>query len=239
MRRSSKFRGKFTAPPLRLTPAGWLRRSLRVVAGTMLCALLASSGEAESKQGGPGKLEEVRRLLAGDFSSANQARANKDFFEIHLHLREIWTSRTDGPWLYVEQATATAQDKPYRQRIYQLVLRPDGRVESRVFTFAEPLRFAGAWRETARLDALSPADLKLREGCSVILERAADGTYSGATADKTCPSELRGAAYATSVVTLSAGQFVSWDRGFDASDKQVWGATSGGYIFERTKDAKP
>jgi hypothetical protein len=27
------------------------------------------------------------------------------------------------------------------------------------------------------------------------------------------------------------GKIVSWDRGFDASGAQVWGAEKGGYIF--------
>jgi len=30
---------------------------------------------------------------------------------------QIWEERTDGYWLYVEQAIAGYQDKPYRQRI--------------------------------------------------------------------------------------------------------------------------
>ena len=27
----------------------------------------------------------------------------------------------------------------------------------------------------------------------------------------------------------------SWDRGFDSNDKQVWGATSGPYVFKKRK----
>ena len=30
---------------------------------------------------------------------------------------------------------------------------------------------------------------------------------------------------------IVAGRFHSWDRGFDASGKQVWGATAGPYEF--------
>lgn len=30
-------------------------------------------------------------------------------------------------------------------------------------------------------------------------------------------------------------RIVSWDRGFDESGSQVWGATAGGYVFLRTK----
>uniref|UniRef100_UPI0038D3A63C CpcT/CpeT family chromophore lyase n=1 Tax=Flavobacterium sp. TaxID=239 RepID=UPI0038D3A63C len=50
---------------------------------------------------------------------------------------------------------------------------------------------------------------------------------------KTCASELRGASYATSKVTITANQVLSWDQGFDKDDKQVWGATKAGYIFDK------
>jgi hypothetical protein len=32
-------------------------------------------------------------------------------------------------------------------------------------------------------------------------------------------------------VVLGADRMVSWDRGWDATGAQVWGATKGGYIF--------
>lgn len=209
------------------------RRSA-VLAFLLPLALLDSPLPAQPKAAVSPQVAEVGRMLTGDFSSAEQAKGNKDYLIIHLHLREIWKTRADGPWFYVEQAAATAVEKPYRQRIYQLVQRPDGKVESRVYTFDEPLRMAGAWRQPERLDALAPSDLKLRDGCAVVLERQSDGTYAGATVGKGCASELRGAAYATSVVTLGTAEFVSWDRGYDAKDVQVWGATAGPYVFRRT-----
>ena len=55
--------------------------------------------------------------------------------------------------------------------------------------------------------------------------------YAGGTDGKSCPSDLRGAKYATTKITMKKGELISWDQGFDANDKQVWGATKGGYIF--------
>ena len=48
-----------------------------------------------------------------------------------------------------------------------------------------------------------------------------------------CASDLRGAAYATSEVTITPQFVLSWDRGFDNTGKQVWGATEGPYVFLR------
>ncbi len=204
-----------------------------------LAALAAGYGLAtavESAVGGtaPPAVQEVRDLLVGNFSSTQQAAADPDYADVHLHIRQIWPGREDGPWLYVEQGLATALEKPYRQRIYQLATLPDDRVKSSVFTLPEPARFVGAWRDPERFASVTPAELKLREGCSVWLApTGADGSYAGSTGGNGCASDLRGAAYATSVVTLDRHSFASWDRGFDASDTQVWGAKNGPYIFRR------
>ena len=40
--------------------------------------------------------------------------------------------------------------------------------------------------------------------------------FNGATGDKTCPSELRGASYATSKVTVDTDKIISWYHGFNA-----------------------
>lgn len=55
--------------------------------------------------------------------------------------------------------------------------------------------------------------------------------YEGGTNADHCPSDLRGAKYATTKILLKKGELHSWDQGFDANGKQVWGATNGGYIF--------
>jgi CpeT protein len=46
---------------------------------------------------------------------------------------------------------------------------------------------------------------------------------------------LRGATYATSEVIIKNQQMISWDRGYDSSDRQVWGAEKGGYVFEKIR----
>ena len=46
-----------------------------------------------------------------------------------------------------------------------------------------------------------------------------------------CPSDRKGAAYATSEVTITENELISWDRGYNDKDEQVWGAEKGGYHF--------
>jgi hypothetical protein len=145
-------------------------------------------------------------------------------------MKRIWGGRTDGIWLYVEQALATKQDKPYRQRVYRLA-HPDKNVfTSDIYTLKSPQDFIGLQQDATKEAGLTKENIELKDGCTVTLRF--DGTgYSGGTEADKCPSDLRGASYATTEISLKDGVLESWDRGYDASGKQVWGATKGGYVF--------
>jgi hypothetical protein len=169
--------------------------------------------------------------MSGTFDSKLQADTDSDYFEIHLNMKPIWRNKKDGVWLYVEQAMASALDMPYRQRVYHVYKENDSTIVSHVYTIKNPLRFAGQWKNDNPLQDLSVDSLEDRKGCSIYLTKTSDGKYVGSTKEKDCESNLRGAAYATSKVTISSGILESWDQGFDVDAKQVWGATKGGYKF--------
>jgi hypothetical protein len=171
--------------------------------------------------------------MVGSFSSEEQAEKDSNYFNIELEMVQLWKDRADGPWLYIEQAVAESKDKPYRQRVYQLKKRNDRKIESLVYTISDPLRFAGDYKNEFPLLRLTPDSLILKEGCEVILYQADNGYFEGSTVDKNCGSDLRGASYATSEVVIYKDKMISWDRGFDESGNQVWGATDGGYIFKK------
>lgn len=174
-------------------------------------------------------------LMSGTYSSAAQAKADPDFRDVRLHMVRIWPERTDAYWLYVEQAMASSLDKPYRQRVYAVKVEPDGKVASHVYELpGDPMGFAGAWKDPKRLDLVNPDLLVPREGCTVFLEGEGEGEgWKGATQANACVSNLMGAAYATSEVTVTAEALTSWDRGFDKDGKQVWGSKKGAYRFVR------
>lgn len=172
------------------------------------------------------------QYMSGYFSSEAQSKQDSDYYDIRLRMIPIWPDRSDGYWLYVEQAMSTALEKPYRQRIYQVVALTDSTFESRVYEFDNPLQYANAWKDVRKLDSLREGRLQLREGCSIRLQyHSSEQVFSGKTDEKSCSSALRGASYATSEVRIDAGGLLSWDRGWDANGKQVWGAVKGGYHF--------
>ena len=222
-----------------------LPRPLRAALAATIPAVLALACGTERDIRAPrpaapsGDTRQAALWLVGDWSSAEQAAKDQSFRDIVIHIRPIWTDRTDGMWMYVEQAMASAADRPYRQRVYQMVTAPDGTTESRVFELpGDPLAHAGAWTRPRPLDDLEPGLLQPREGCAVHLTRTSSGSFTGATRSGECATDYQGATYTMSDVTLSADELVTWDRGYDAKGVQVWGSKSGPYVFRRSRPSK-
>lgn len=210
----------------------------------VLCLLALIGCHATPKASPPAAahVDTVSELLVGTFDSRDQAaRDPENYYEIRLVTIPIWPERTDGRWLYVEQASFSALDRPYRQRVYHLTSVEDGGVRSDVYELpGDPLAFAGAWtRPDDAFAGIGPEALALRDGCSIRLVPADGGGYTGATVGDGCPSSLGGAAYATSEVELRDGLLVSRDRGWDAEGVQVWGVTGDGYRFVRRSQDPP
>ncbi len=174
---------------------------------------------------------ELLKLMTGSFDSSAQAASDKDFYDITLHMYPIWQNREDGPWLYVEQAVSSNQEKPYRQRVYRLVNEGNGLYVSYIYALENPEACVGSWKDSRKWDAFKPENLSARTGCEVRLKRTGKNTFEGRTGEKTCESTLRGAKYATSIVEISEAGILSWDQGWDDEGNQVWGAEKGGYMF--------
>ncbi len=178
------------------------------------------------------ELRNLAHLMAGSYSSeAQHEKDTVNYFDIRLQIIPIWKDRKDGYWFYVEQAMNGYLDKPYRQRVYHLK-QNEGTFESVIYLLKDPLRFTG---KPESVELLPLDSLLEKEGCSVILKKTKDNVYAGGTVGKNCPSDRKGATYATSQVTISEDLLLSWDQGFNEKDEQVWGAEKGGYYFKKLK----
>lgn len=195
----------------------------------LLCLLIVQSGWLMAQD----RSEQLVSWMTGSFSSEEQSKSDTSYFDIRLEIVRIWPEKTGESWLYVEQAMASKKDKPYRQRVYRVRKTGDNVYESAIYMLADPLRFAG---HPELVSALPMDSLQLKNGCAVLLNwEEKRGEFVGATGAKSCPSDLRGASYATSEVILSENMLLSWDRGFNAEGVQVWGAEKGGYRFMKKK----
>ena len=175
----------------------------------------------------------LQKWMTGYFSSQAQAAKDSDYFDVRLRMTPIWKNRADGFWLYVEQGMAEHEQRPYRQRVYHVTQVNDTTFESAVFALADPTIHIGEWKKPEPLAGLNPESLSLKQGCSIILHKHGEFAFNGGTVGNGCNSDLRGADYATSEVTISKEQLISWDRGFDKDGNQIWGARKGGYVFKK------
>ena len=106
-----------------------------------------------------------------------------------------------------------------------------GTARSRVFELVKPADFVG-FCDTPAPRAVAATDADEKAGCRVDMKWV-DDHFEGGTSGTLCPSSLNGAKYAQSKVSVRADGIESWDRGFDADGKQVWGAVKGPYVFDR------
>lgn len=193
--------------------------------------VVLSTGFSQSLKVNQKDLKQLASMMAGEFSSEAQAKSDSDYIHIKLRMTPVLKSSSDGYWLYVEQAVASSEDKPYRQRVYHLYIQDDTTLVSKVFEIKNPQQYTGGWKDESKLNIITADSLVDRQGCGIYLHKQDKKIYSGSTPGKECLSSLRGAAYATSEVKIYPDKLISWDRGWNREDKQVWGAEKGGYIF--------
>lgn len=199
----------------------------------VLITIFWSCKNSQEEKNQEKSLDTLFSMMQGSYNSETQAKSDSTYYNISLHMYPIWEGK--GNWLYVEQAVNSMQDKPYRQRLYEVKQLSDSTFASYIYTIQNDSLWIGKWKTPKDFDSLKLTDIALRKGCEVILTKTNDSTFSGRTGDKTCESSLRGASFATSEVEMLPNKIISWDRGFDANGNHVWGAEKGGYIFEKLK----
>ncbi len=174
--------------------------------------------------------------MTGRFSSYKQSAQDTNYYHIDLIMYPIWSERHDGIWIYVEQALHENNDKPYRQRIYNLKELRDGLYESNVYTIKSEEQFINCYNNSQLLSCLTEDSLILKHGCSIVISRKCQLIFEGNTVGSACKSELYDASYAQSQVIITKQMLKSWDRGFDRNHKHVWGPESGPYIFDKEEN---
>ena len=197
----------------------------------LILMFIVNIGFSQSLKVNQKDLKQLAGMMAGEFSSEEQARSDSDYIHINLRMMPVLKSSQDGYWLYVEQAVASADDKPYRQRVYHLYLLDDSTLVSKVYEIKNPQQYTGGLKDESRLIVITADSLVDRQGCSIYLHKRDKKLFAGSTPGRECLSSLRGAAYATSEVTIYPDKLISWDRGWNKEDVQVWGAEKGGYVF--------
>lgn len=221
--------------------------SLRAIA---LLISLAGLGVVYPAQAQPGtvstksleqQVEAVATLLEGQMDTSAQANKNSQAPKVRMTTCRIQvTDASANPasiFLYQEQAMTNNLSQPYRQRFLQISPNPSTQsVRSLSFRPTTATTFAGWCNKPLAERTLKLSDLGTYV-CSVFLKPAGD-TYIGSTPVNGCPANYRGAVRITNRIELTPTGMNTWDRGFDANGKQVWGAKTDSYQYHRLEEMK-
>lgn len=209
-----------------------------------LAALLFIGASAQAETAGPSYLDELAALSVGSFTTADQSARDERYGVAESEIVRIWADRTDGVWLYQEQAflgdrpdtvDPAAKERPYFARVIRNVETAPGVVRRTVHKLRNADAARGVWRTPAPLAGLSPDDLEPSE-CTIMAHRIAEGFWRSES--EKCPNAYKGADYALSLSIVTDGAYANWDRGLRADGGHVWGPEGGGYIFIRKDQAK-
>lgn len=200
-----------------------LLTGLALIACTTACSGAPTAGATDPAAA-------VAAMLQGRFDNVGQADTDVDQRTVQLTVVPVLEGRDDGHWLYVEQAMMLKPDNPYGQRVYRVHEGADDEVLAELFSIEKPHRFVQGWQD-GRLAQLQHDALRPLAGCTLHL-RAEGDAWRGGTEGKACESKRGGASYATTEVSIDAKGVSAWERGFDASGKEVWGAKAP-YVFTK------
>lgn len=188
--------------------------------------------------------EEIAALLTGKMDTSAQAITNPKAPNVQMttcRIELLNPADSQSIFLYQEQAMSTSLDKPYRQRFLQISPSPLSQsVRSRSFKPIDPTRWSGLCdsrsdhftnRAASSQQSVNLSDLGTPV-CNVFLKQVGT-SYMGNTPIDGCPANVRGAVRITNHIELTPASMNTWDRGFDAQGKQVWGAKTESYQFRR------
>jgi hypothetical protein len=183
------------------------------------------------------QVEEIAARLEGVMDTSAQARVKPNAPNVRMttcRIQVLNANATDATFLYQEQAMATNLGKPYRQRFLQLTpSRSSQMVRSLAFRPPNPAALINFCDRANRDRIVNASDLGTPV-CTVFLKRSGE-RYIGNTPADGCPANVRGAVRITNHIVLHTDGMDTWDRGYDANGKQVWGAKAESYQFRRIK----
>ena len=171
---------------------------------------------------------EVANRLSGSYENTKQAK-DPSYVLVKVDSCPIVVDN-DGRYIYVEQTAVEYSNTPYRQRVYRLNTAGGDSVLSTIFKISNQESWTGTCQKNNTRLPIVPAESLIDIQCAVKLDKF-DNVYHGSTINGGCPTKFGGAVRATSTVTVYENGFDAWDRGYDASDNQVWGPVAGPYQF--------
>lgn len=211
----------------------------RATIGAATVALLANGWQSGAKALTPNEasaiaieqqVQAVVEHLVGIMDTSAQAAANPEAPNVRMTTCQVRVPDSEAVFLYQEQALAKSLDRPYRQRFLRIAPSGEGdSVESKAYKPLSAETWIGLCDRAAEQRTIQLSEMNDGE-CSVFLVPI-DKVYVGNTQAGGCATNVRGAVRITNTIFLHAAGMDTWDRGFDANGKQVWGADGQAYQY--------
>ena len=196
-------------------------KKLTVIAAIGIFTQITTAQESFNKN-----VSEVANRLSGTYQNTKQAK-DPSYVLVKVESCPVVVDN-DAKYIYVEQTAVEYSDTPYRQRVYRLSSAGNDSVLSTIFKIENQESWTGTCQKNTRRTTVFPAESLIDIKCAVQLDKF-ENVYHGSTINGGCPTTFGGAVKATSTVSIYEHGFDAWDRGYDASDNQVWGPIGGPY----------
>jgi hypothetical protein len=176
------------------------------------------------------------RLLSAGFSNQQQAFENPPLYA-HILVKFRPLPQLAPGSLLLDQSYAINPAAPYRLRVLQPEMGPDGLI-IRNQALIDDQRFWGAIDDPERRSRIQPSDIRPLEGCAYVVREQGDGFVGEVEPGCRCLVERKGqTTYLVSRLELSPAGMRTIDRGHDPqSHELVWGSLAGEFKFERVAD---
>jgi CpeT/CpcT family (DUF1001) len=186
------------------------------------------------------QVQEVVKHLTGIMDTTQQAESNPKAPSVRMTTCKVTVNAVKNAkkpviYLYQEQALTSKLNKPYRQRFLRISPSKNHTIESAGFKPLTPEKLINLCNKpdterTFKLEEIGKSE------CSVFLKKQ-ENDYIGETQKGGCPSNYKGAVKITNKIILHSTGMDTFDRGYDANGKVIWGAKNEPYQFRWLRES--
>lgn len=186
----------------------------------ILNSIYTCKNETQSEVKEDTELKELFTLMQGSFDSKIESKIDSSYYNISLHMYPICEDK--GHFIYAEQALNSMQNKPNRQRIYEVTRTSDSTFSFAIYKLDVNSLWIGKWKIPKAFDSINLKDIALKEDYDVVLKRISYNHFMGKTGDASCVRTMHAMSLARSEVEIFEDKIMSWNCSFDAIGKYLW-----------------
>jgi len=160
----------------------------------------------------------LKQWLSGIHRSTNDVIQGREV-RIGLQVFPIWQDRIDGEWLYMESRIVGSENKPFLQRIMQLVATPNGLIRLYSYSIPRASDFAGAYYSPQVLTSLTQSQLSISNSCELLIKFKVTRTFVGENDSESCITNSRNIPLMTKFFAVSEANISFLDSGYDKLGK--------------------